>query len=68
MKCNVPKVDYFEIPLKAFIKKFPDIVKIFPPDMVLNDDNYIVRFKGGFFEIGYAEDEWILNQNKEEEK
>ena len=64
MKCNVPKVDYFEMPLKAFIKKFPNIVKYLPSDIDLNDDNYIVRFKGGIVEFGYAEDEWLLNQNK----
>ena len=68
MRCNVPKFDYFEMPLKAFIKKFPDAIGMFPPDIDFNDSDYIVRFNDNVLEFGYAEDEWLLNQNKEEEK
>lgn len=62
MNSNVPKFDYFEMPLKDFIKKHSDFVKYLPSEIDLNDSDYIVRFKNGIFEIGYSSDDWVLNQ------
>lgn len=62
MKSNVPKFDFFEMPLKVFIKEYPDFVECLPDLIDFDDVNYIVRFKDGIVELGYSSDEWLLNQ------
>lgn len=59
MKSKETKVRYIELPLKVFMRKFPELAQMIPPVFDVNDDNYIVRMKEGRIEIGYTSDAWL---------
>ncbi len=55
----------FRLPLREFLKLFPDIYFYLPMGLDVEDPRYVVRFrpspKGGItFEFGYEEDTWTL--------
>lgn len=66
MKSNYKNanVNFIEMPLKVFAAKFPEVYLQLAPDIDINDNNYIVRFKeadGKFIvEIGYRDDVWRM--------
>lgn len=58
------KSNFIELPLLEFIRVEPKILKFIPPVVDLSDHNYIARFDGDVFELGYRSDiEWRLNTN-----
>lgn len=63
MKSKIPFIDYIELPLKIFLKRYPNFIFLLPPFIDLEDDNYIVRFKNGIIELGYSSDDWTLKQS-----
>lgn len=61
------KVDYIELPFKVFIKKYPNALEMFPPDVradLMSDPCYIVRLssddKNTKIEVGYRSDNWSV--------
>lgn len=63
MKSKIPDIDYIELPLKIFLKRYPNFIFLLPSFIDLEDDNYIVRFKNGIIEFGYTSDDWTLKQS-----
>ena len=60
MKSQVPQINYIELPLKVFLKRFPQFYCMIPPVLDINDNDYIVRIKDGKVEFGYASDNWVI--------
>lgn len=43
MKSKIPQINYIELPLKVFLKRFPQFYCMIPPVLDINDNDYIVR-------------------------
>ena len=59
MKSRIPQIKYIELPLKVFAERFPHLYAMLPPVFDINDSKYIVRYKDGQVEVGYADDNWF---------
>lgn len=55
---------YAEMPFKVFLKHFPEVKNLFPPEILKefkSNSSYIVRYDGKQFEIGFKSDDWVIN-------
>ena len=59
MKSRIPQINYIELPLKVFAERFPQLYAMLPPVFDIIDTIYIVRYKDGQVEVGYADDKWV---------
>lgn len=52
---------YIQLPLCEAVLRYPQLSKMLPPFVDVRDSRYYVRINSFSFEIGFLDDDWIIN-------